>query len=187
MTTSPKRILLGEIVVAHGIRGEVGIKTFTADPEDIAAYGALTDKTGKRTFEISGVKMTAKGIVARINGVSDRTGAEALRGVGLYVERDALPATAEDDGEYYHADLVGLAAVDPEGGAIGTIVAVENFGAGDLLEIKRSDTATTEFVPFTDECVPTVDIRGGRVTVIMPVLIDSDIPGLDPGLKTPDN
>jgi 16S rRNA processing protein RimM len=179
MTTPPKRILLGEIVVAHGIRGEVGIKTFTAEPEDIAAYGALTDKTGKRTFEISGVKMTAKGIVARVKGVTDRTGAEALKGVGLYVDRDALPDAAEDDGEFYHADLVGLTAVDPEGLDIGTIVAVENFGAGDLLEIKRVGTTVTEFVPFTDECVPTVDISGGRVMVIMPTLIDSDIPGLE--------
>jgi 16S rRNA processing protein RimM len=179
MTTPTKRILLGEIVVAHGLRGEVGIKTFTADPEDIAAYGALTDKTGSRTFEISGVKMTAKGIVARIKGVTDRTAAEALKGVGLYVARAALPDASSDDGEYYHADLVGLVAIDPEGTAIGTIVAVENFGAGDLVEIKRADTAATEFVPFTDECVPIVDIAGGRVTVIMPILIDGDVPGTD--------
>jgi 16S rRNA processing protein RimM len=176
MTTPPKRILLGEIVAAHGIRGEIGIKTYTAEPEDIAAYGTLSDKTGTRSFDIVGVKMTAKGIVARINGVTDRNGAEALKGVGLYVDRAVLPAAAEDDGEYYHADLIGLAAVDPSGLPIGTIVAVENFGAGDLIEIKRVDVAVTEFIPFTDGCVPTVDLAHGRVIVIMPELIELDLP-----------
>lgn len=182
MTTAPKRILLGEIVAAHGIRGEVGIKTYTAEPEAIADYGPLSDEAGKRTFEITAVKMTAKGIVARIKGVTDRTGAEALKGTGLYVAREALPKAAEDEGEYYHADLIGLSAVAPDGTALGTIVAVANFGAGDLIEIKFAGRNATEFVPFTDACVPAVEIATGKVTVIMPEMVEGEPPpGETPG------
>jgi 16S rRNA processing protein RimM len=173
-TDPPKLILLGEIVAAHGIRGEVGIKTFTAEPEAIGDYGALSDKSGQRTFELTGLKMTAKGIVARIKGVTDRNGAEALKGTGLYVARDALPAAAEDEGEYYHADLIGLAAVAPDGTPIGTITAVENFGAGDLIEIKFAGRNATEFIPFTDACVPAVDLTGGRVIIVMPEMIEGE-------------
>ena len=176
MTTAPKRILLGEIVAAHGIRGEVGIKTYTAAPEAIADYGPLSDETGRRTFEITGVKMTAKGIVARIKGVADRTGAEALKGTGLYVVRALLPNADEAGGEYYHADLIGLAAVAPDGTALGTIVAVSNFGAGDLIEIKAPGRNATEFVPFTDACVPVVDLVGGTVTVVMPEVVEGEPP-----------
>jgi 16S rRNA processing protein RimM len=179
MTTPSKRILLGEIVAAHGIRGEVGIKTYTAEPEAIGDYGRLSDESGKRHFEITGLKMTAKGIVARLMGVTDRNGAEALKGVGLYVTRDVLPTSAETKGEYYHADLIGLAAVAPDGSTLGTIVAVGNFGAGDLLEIKLHGLSTTEFIPFTDACVPTIDIASGCVTVVMPEMIEEDVPGLD--------
>jgi 16S rRNA processing protein RimM len=185
MTTPPKRILLGEIVAAHGIRGEVGIKTYTAEPEAIGDYGLLSDATGQRSFEITGLKMTAKGIVARIKGVTDRTGAEALKGTGLYVARAALPEAAEDEGEYYNADLIGLAAVAPDGTALGTIVSVENFGAGDLIEIKFAGRNATEFVPFTDACVPTVDIAGGKVTVILPEIIEGDPPPGEPGADEP--
>jgi 16S rRNA processing protein RimM len=159
------RILLGHIAGAHGIRGEVIIHAFTDPPENIAAYGPLIDEAGARTFEIEIVRATAKGVVARLPGISDRNAAEALKGVDLYVERDRLPAAAE--GEYYHADLIGLAAVDSDGRRIGEIVAVQNFGAGDLLEIRLAGARHTELIPFTDAFVPEVDVAARRVVVIL--------------------
>lgn len=174
-----KRILLGDIVSAHGIRGDVVIRAYTADPADIAAYGPLTDKDGRRTFTLSNVRDTGKGVHARIAGITSRTEAEALKGTQLYVLRDALPPP--DDGDYYHEDLIGLAAVDPAGAAIGTIIAVQNFGAGDLLEIQLAGSQRTEFAPFTDACVPTVDLRGGHAIVIMPVMVGDKEPETDGG------
>ncbi len=160
------RILLGRIAGAHGIRGEVLIKTYTEAPENIGAYGPLADESGARSFKIKVVRVTPKGVIARIAGVADRNGAEALKGVELHVDRDRLPA--ESEGEYYHADLIGLAAVDAQGAAVGTIVAVQNFGAGDLIEIRLAGSAKTELVPFTDSFVPEVDLKAGRAVVLMP-------------------
>jgi 16S rRNA processing protein RimM len=159
------RVLLGRIAGAHGIRGEVLIKTFTAEPEAIGAYGPLSDKGGARTFEIQSVRVTAKGVVTCLKGVADRNAAEALKGVELYVAREKLPAAAE--GEFYHADLIGLSAVDREGRPIGEIVAVHNFGAGDLIEVRLAGSGKTELVPFTDDTVPEVDIAGCRAVVVM--------------------
>jgi 16S rRNA processing protein RimM len=168
------RILLGHIVGAHGIRGELQIKSYAEYPEDIAAYGPLTDETGKRTFEITDVRLTQKGILARIKGVDDRTAAEALKGTALMVDRSQLPEA--EDGDYYHADLMGLKAVTPAGDPIGTIVAVPNFGAGDLLEIRLAGSKQTEYVTFTDAVVPTVDLTAGTVTVVMPVMVGDKEP-----------
>jgi 16S rRNA processing protein RimM len=111
------------------------------------------------------VRVTEKGVVARITGVTDRTQAEALRGTELFVERHLLPAAAE--GEFYHADLIGLTAADPEGQTLGDVIAVQNFGGGDLLEIRLVDSGKTEFVAFTDDFVPTIDLARGIVTVVM--------------------
>lgn len=162
----PLRILLGRIAGAHGIRGEVVIHAYTEAPEDIGAYGPLSDAGGARTFTIASARATSKGVVARLKGVADRNAAEALKGVELYVNRERLPAG--DEGDYYHADLIGLAAVDAEGKAIGEIVTVQNFGAGDLLEIRLAGSHRTEFVPFTEACVPTVDVAAGRAVVVFP-------------------
>jgi 16S rRNA processing protein RimM len=164
--TKPDRILLGRIAGAHGIRGEVLIKTFTAAPENIGAYGPLSDETGTRTFKLKSARATPKGVVARLQGVDDRNGAEALKGIALYIERDRLPEAAED--EFYHADLVGLTAVDGDGKPVGEIVAVQNYGAGDLLEIRLAGSSKTELVPFTDAAVPQVDVAARRVVVLMP-------------------
>jgi 16S rRNA processing protein RimM len=164
--TGRDRILLGRIAGAHGIRGEVIIHAFTHPPENIAAYGPLSDEAGVRAFEIAIVHVTAKGVVARLAGVADRTAAEVLKGVTLYVERDRLPPAG--DGEFYHADLIGMAAVDAEGQRIGEIVAVQNFGAGDLLEIRLAGRGQTELIPFTDASVPEVDVAGKRVVVVVP-------------------
>ena len=162
----PNRVLLGRIAGAHGIRGEVLIKTFTHVPEAIGAYGPLGDKRGARTFEIQSVRAMAKGVVARLQGVGDRNAAEALKGVELYVERERLPPAA--DGEFYHADLIGLAAVDGERKPLGEIVAVHNFGAGDLIEVRLTGSGKTELVPFTDAAVPEVDISARRAVVVLP-------------------
>jgi 16S rRNA processing protein RimM len=159
-------VLLGRIGAAHGIRGEVLVASFTEAPENIAAYGPLTDAAGVRAFEISIVRKTEKGIVARIKGVGSRTAAEALLGTELFVARARLPATADD--EFYHADLIGLEAVSPDGRNIGIVVAVENYGAGDLLEIRTAGSTRTELVPFTDAFVPDIDIARRRAVVILP-------------------
>lgn len=160
------RILLGRIVAAHGIRGDVLVASFTQRPEDIAAYGALSDAAGTRAFRLRVVRVTAKGVVARIEGVGDRSAAEALRGAELWIDRARLPAADAD--EFYHADLIGLAAVSPTGAVVGRVVGVENYGAGDLLDIRLEGTGRTELVPFTDAFVPEVDVAGGRLVVRMP-------------------
>ncbi|MGI9409446.1 MAG: ribosome maturation factor RimM [Hyphomicrobiaceae bacterium] len=160
------RILLGHISTAHGIRGEVLIKPLTEEPADIAAYGSLWDEAGERQFEISAARVTNKGVIARIAGVSDRNAAEALRGTGLYIDRDQLPEPEAD--EIYHVDMIGMTAARADGSVVGEIVAVQNFGAGDLLEIRLAGKRRTEFVPFNDDFVPDIDFDAGQAVVIMP-------------------
>lgn len=161
------RIVLGHIVGAHGIRGDVMLRTYTAHPEDIAAYGALTDEAGQRKFVITSVRVGPKGAVIRIKGVADRNAAEALRGVGLYVKRAQLPAPAP--GEFYHHDLIGLAAVDPAGHPIGKVVAMLNYGAGDILEIEIAGSKDTELIPFKMAFVPEIDLTARTVVIVRPV------------------
>jgi 16S rRNA processing protein RimM len=175
-TGSGKRVLLGRIGAAHGIRGEVQITSYTGSPEAIGTYGPLSDEQGRRSFDVRVVRVTPKGIIARIGGISDRTAAETLRGTDLYVARERLPPPQE--GEFYHEDLIGLAAIAPDGAVIGTVLSVQNFGAGDLIEIRVIGQRNTELVPFKDEFVPTVDIDAGRITVVMPVSTP-DEPGDD--------
>lgn len=169
---SSKQILLGRITVAHGIRGEVVVHSFAAEPSDIAAYGPLADKAGTRSFALKVVRDTGKGVVCRIAGVTDRNAAEALKGTELYVAREKLPKAGDE--EFYHADLIGLRAVSPEGDLIGTVVDVQNYGAGDLIEIALEGARQTELVLFSDAFVPEVDVKGGRVVVRMPVSSDDD-------------
>ena len=171
---APRRILLGQIAGAHGIRGDVLVRTFTGEPAAIASYGPLTDASGAKNFQLRVVRVTDKGIVARVEGVNDRNGAEAVRGQELYVDRAKLPAPAE--AEYYHADLIGLAAVTPEGQEIGRVIAIQNFGAGDLVEVQLTGTKTTSLIPFTNANVPDVDIANGRMTVIQPVMVGEPEP-----------
>ncbi len=162
------RICLGVIAGAHGVRGLVKIKCYTEAPGDIAAYGPLSDEAGTRRFEIA-VKGMAKGaVLAGIAGIDDRDAAQALKGTRLYVDRAALPAPSEEE-TYYHADLVGLVAEDREGGRIGRVAAVHNFGAGDLLEIERDDGGPEDLVPFTKAAVPEVDLDAGRLVIEPPV------------------
>jgi 16S rRNA processing protein RimM len=171
---STRRVLLGTIAAAHGIRGEVMLRTYTSDPEAIADYGALSDKAGKQIFKIKSVRVTPKGVIARIDGVNDRNRAEALRGIDLYVGRERLPET--DAQEYYHADLIGLEARDAAGTVVGKIVSVANFGAGDLLEIRKSGTKQTEYVAFSAANVPQINIAAGHLVVVMPELVGEEEP-----------
>lgn len=171
-TDSPSRILLGRIVGAHGIRGDVVIHSFAATPEDIGAYGPLSDKSGAKTFKLSGVRAASKGMIARIAGVADRNAAEALKGTELYVARDKLPATG--DGEFYVADLIGMTVVDAKGDIIGKVVDAPDYGAGSLLEIRKNGVAQTELIPFTDAYVPHVDVAARRVTVNPIVYAEDD-------------
>ena len=165
MTDSPL-ILLGHISTAQGIRGEVVVKSHTEDPADIAAYGPLTDITGTMFYELTVVRVAKKGVIARVKGVSDRNAAEALRGTELYIARDRLPEPDED--EHYHADLVGLEAVTAEGTVVGEVVSIQNFGAGDLVEIQLAGGSRTEFIPFDDHFVSNVNLVARQMTVVMP-------------------
>jgi 16S rRNA processing protein RimM len=164
---SPRRILLGEITGAHGIRGDVLVRSYAETPEAVAAYGPLTDASGKKSYSLRIVRVTSKGIVARVAGVDDRNAAEPLRGTKLYVDRAKLPPTNE--AEFYHTDLIGLRAISADGEALGTIVSVQNFGAGDLLELKPLEGAT-EFIPFEDRFVPSVDLEAGVLLINHPVV-----------------
>jgi 16S rRNA processing protein RimM len=172
-----RRILLGRIGRAHGVRGEVSVATFTAAPESIGDYGPLSDETGQRRFDLKIVRVTPKGVIVRIAGVADRTAVEALNGTALYVDRERLPPPAE--GEYYHEDLIGLAAVTVDGAALGEVVAVQNYGAGDLLEVRLSGQSQTELIPFTDACVPTINFAAGQVTIIPLIFADDDDDGVE--------
>src|SRR3954452_10046310 len=172
MTAQDKRVCVGVVTGAHGVRGAVRLKSFTAEPENIASYGPLEDESGTRRFALR-VVGSAKGVlIAAISGIDDRDRAEALRGLRLYLPRSALPPTEEE--EYYHADLIGLVAVRSDGTAIGTVRAVHDFGAGDTLEIERSQGQPV-LVPFTRAVVPIVDLDAGRLVLDPP-----------PGLLEPD-
>ena len=160
-----KRVCVGILTSPHGIRGAVRIKSFTAIPEDIARYGPLADESGRRRFALT-VIGAAKGVlIAHIAGITDRDRAEALRGLRLYLPRAALPPPEAE--EYYHADLVGLAAELPDGTAIGRVRAVHDFGAGDVIEIDRP-AAPPALVPFTRAAVPLVDLAAGRLVIDPP-------------------
>jgi 16S rRNA processing protein RimM len=171
-----ERILVGAIAGAHGVRGQVRIRSFTDDPAAVAAYGALSDESGQRCFELKVTGRTKSGVIACIDGIADRTAAEALRGLRLYVPRDALPATEAD--EYYRVDLIGLKAELTDGTSFGHVIDVQNYGAGDVLEIERPDGAT-ELLPFADRTVPVVDLAAGRVVVDPPIPVEARPNGAD--------
>ena len=166
MSDTTDRILLGQIASAHGVRGELLVRSFTQAPEDVAAYGALSDEAGTRQFKLKVVRVTPKGVIARIAGVDDRTAAEAMRGTQLYVDRARLPET--DDEEFYLSDLVGLRAIAPDGNEVGKVLAVHNFGAGDIIEVQLAGSRKTEMMPFTREFVPDIDLAKGELTVLLP-------------------
>jgi 16S rRNA processing protein RimM len=160
------RVCLGQIGAAHGVRGEVRLHSFTSDPNAIAGYGPLETEDG-RVFEIEAMRPAKDHFVARLSGIRDRDAARALANTKLYVPRERMPQTKEPD-EFYHADLVGLAVVDPAGQNLGTVVAIHNFGAGDLIEVRPETGGNTELVPFDTTHVPEIDIAAGRIVVDPP-------------------
>jgi len=166
---SDRRILVGAIAGAHGVRGDVLVQSYTEKPEDIVGYAPLTDESGMRSLELAAVRVTAKGLIARERGINDRAAAEALKGTLLYVDRSKLPATGAE--EFYLADLIGRRAVSPEGAMLGEVSGVQNYGAGDLLEIRLSG-GKTELIPFSTAFVPSVDVAGGRVVIVPPAVIE---------------
>jgi 16S rRNA processing protein RimM len=160
------RICLGQIGAAHGVRGEVRLHSFTADPQAIAGYGSLETDDG-RIFEIESLRPAKKHLVARLAGITSRSAAEQLTNIKLYVPRERLPAPEGSD-EFYHADLIGLAVVDRAGEKLGTVVAIHNFGAGDLIEVRQAEGEPTQMLPFDEATVPEVDLAAGRLVVELP-------------------
>lgn len=164
-------LLMGVIVGVHGIQGEVKIKTFSESPDTIAAYGALRSKSGTEKFKIKRHRVAKGVVVAKLIGVNDRNAAEALKGTELFLPRDRLPKLSDAE-EFYHADLIGLRAEQPDGTLLGSVIALQNFGGGDMVEIEPEGGGETLFVPFTHEAVPTVSIDEGRIVVVRPEEIE---------------
>jgi 16S rRNA processing protein RimM len=162
---SDRLILVGRVAGAFGVRGEVRITSYTDDPAALARYRELKRADGSPGLTLTGGRAHKGALVARAAEVATREEAEALRGLELYVPRDALPAPDED--EFYLADLIGLKAVAPDGAEVGRIKSVQNFGAGDLLEIEPP-TGPTWWLPFTKEAAPEVRIAEGAVVVVRP-------------------
>ncbi|MGO4173416.1 ribosome maturation factor RimM [Bosea sp. TAF32] len=159
-------ILLGIVGAPHGVRGEVRIKTFTGDPLAIAEYGPLSDGKG-RSFEITDIRPAKEVVVARLKGVATREAAEDLNGVELFVARDKLSA-GEDEDEFLQADLIGCSVVGPDSILLGTVTSVENFGAGDLLDIETPDGRFV-LMPFTKAFAPRIDIAARRIDAEPPL------------------
>jgi 16S rRNA processing protein RimM len=164
------RICVGTIAGSFGVRGEVRLKSFCAEPTDIASYGPLATEDGSRRFTVTLTRPVSGGLGARLSGVSTKEEADALKGTGLYVGRDRLPSLGDD--EFYHADLIGMEVRDTGGALLGTVRAIHNHGAGDLLEIHAPGRKTELLLPFTLAVVPTVDLASRRIVADPPVESD---------------
>jgi 16S rRNA processing protein RimM len=169
------KICVARIGAAHGVKGEVRLWPFTEDPLALRDYSPLETADGARRFEIASLRAAKDHLVARFAGIGTREAAEALNGLELYVPRARLPAPAP--GEFYHADLIGLAALSPQGEALGRIVAVHNFGAGDILELKPADGRPTLLLPFSDAAAPAVDVAGGTIVLNLTQAGAEEMPG----------
>lgn len=163
-------ICIGSIAGSYGVQGEVRLKSFCAEPADIASYGALFTEDGTRSFVVQLTRPVTGGYGARLSGVATKEQADALRGTGLFVDRARLPSLPDD--EFYHADLIGLAVHDTGGAAVGRVTAVHNHGAGDLLEVQPEGGKPALLLPFTRAIVPTVDLGARRVIVDVPEGLD---------------
>jgi 16S rRNA processing protein RimM len=163
-------ICIGSIAGSYGVQGEVRLKSFCAEPADIASYGPLTTEDGSRSFTVQLTRPVTGGYGARLSGVATKEQADGLRGTALFVDRAKLPSLPDD--EFYHADLIGLAVYDTGGAAVGQVSAVHNHGAGDLLEVQPIGAAPAILLPFTRAIVPTVDLLARRVIVDVPEGLD---------------
>lgn len=170
---------MGRIGAAHGIRGEVRVKSFTGDPMALASYGALlTDRPGV-TLTVRNARLTGDHLIVRFEGIEDRTAAERLNGIDLFVERRRLPATENAEEDFYHADLIGLRAQLADGTELGEVSAVPNYGAGDLLEVRDRRSGDTFLFPFTRRVVPAISIADGYLVIDPPL-------DAEPGDEEPD-
>ena len=169
----PANICVARIGAAHGVRGAAKLWTFTEDPFAVKAYGPLSSKDGARHFELTSAREAKGYLVATLKGVATREEAERLNGVELFVAREKLPVASEN--EYYHADLIGLAAVTSANVPLGRVIAIHNFGAGDIIEIAPPQGATM-LLPFSNAVVPTVDLASGRVVIELPGEIEGEEP-----------
>ena len=158
-------IFLGVVTGAKGVRGELRIKSFTAVQEDLAAYGLLWDKAGRESYSVTVTGKIKGQLTATIKGVTSRTSAEALRGVELFIPRESLPSLEQN--EFYHSDLIGLKVVTDDGEPLGMVRAVDNYGAGDVIEITGGSYKTL-MVPFKNEFVPKIDFTAGILVLNPP-------------------
>jgi 16S rRNA processing protein RimM len=168
MTTD--RICVGAIAGSFGLQGEVRLKSLCSIPEAIATYGSLTTEDGTRSFTVKLTRPVAGGLGARITGITTKEQADALKGTSLYADRSKLPSLPDD--EYYHTDLIGMAVHDTGGALIGTLHAVHNHGAGDLLEITGPGLKSALLLPFTRAIIPTVDLGMRRIVADLPEGLD---------------
>jgi 16S rRNA processing protein RimM len=164
-------ICVAKIGAAHGVRGEVKLWPFTEDPLAVLSYGPLTTKDGARQFDVLRAREAKDHLVATLKGVTTRDDAARVNGIELYIPRDRLPDT--ENGEYYHADLIGLRAIDARQQDIGKVMAIHNFGAGDIIEISPP-RGPSLLLPFTNAVVPTVDVAAGHVVVDLPAEIEGE-------------
>ncbi len=164
------RICVGAIAGSFGLQGEVRLKSFCSTPEAIATYGELTTEDGQRSFNIKLTRPVANGLGARLTGIATKEQADALKGTSLYADRTKLPSLPDD--EFYHTDLIGMEVRDTGGAVIGTVQAVHNHGAGDLLEIMGPGMKTALLLPFTRAIIPTVDLAARRIVADLPEGLD---------------
>jgi 16S rRNA processing protein RimM len=170
---APRLVAVGIFGAPHGVRGEVRVKSYTDDPTSLGAYGELTDAAGARRFKISTLRSLKDDmVVVRLDGVADRDAAAALTGTELFARRENMPPPDED--EFYHADLVGLRAETAAGEEIGRVVALSNYGAGDILEVAPKGGGETLLFPFTKAVAPEIDVAGGRIVIAPPLEVEGD-------------
>jgi 16S rRNA processing protein RimM len=163
---SSKLVLVGHVAGAHGIKGELRIASYTEEPLALVRYGRLLHADGSPALTLTGGRAAKDVLIARAAESLDRNAAEALRGLKLYVRRETLPPPGED--EFYLADLIGLRAETPEGEILGLVKSVQNYGAGDLLEIEPGEGEPTWLLPFTREAVPEVHLAQARIVAVRP-------------------
>jgi 16S rRNA processing protein RimM len=169
----PRLIPLGIFGAPHGVKGQVRVKSYTQDPMAIGAYGALTDGAGRRSFALTGLRSLKDDlIVVGVAGVTSRDAAARLNGVELFARREQLPPPADD--EFYHQDLIGLEAVTREGVMLGRVVALHNFGAGDIVEIAPAAGGDTFMLPFTKAVAPWVDLQAKRIVIVAPREVEGE-------------
>ena len=160
---------MAQIGAAHGLKGDVRLRSFTEDPQAFAQYGPLETEDRTRRLEIESMRPAKDAFIVRFRGVADRDAADVLRDMKLYVDRNRLPAVEEE--EFYHTDLVGLVAVTTTGDLFGDVVGIHNYGAGDIIELKIAGSGETVMLSFDQKTFPAVDIAGGRIVVDPPAEI----------------